>query len=104
MDRVAPGALSAFQVSAALAACHSLIVVRDEGIPCPVPDVENRDCPIGLVDCVDDPMDVPAAPIQQVTQAGILGDGWIARRMLIQVQDRAFKPGEPCGPGPNPWR
>ena len=61
-----------------------------------MPDVEDRDRLIGLVDHVYDLVDVSPAPIQHVTQAGILEDGGIYRRMLVQTQDRALKPDEPC--------
>src|ERR1700733_2208057 len=48
-------------------------LVRHEGIPRAVADMQHRDYAVGLVNRVDNPVAVPPAPVKQVATIAVLG-------------------------------
>ena len=69
-------------------------LVRHEGIPRAVAAMQHRDCAVGLVNRVDNPVAVPPAPVKQVAKIDLLGAGCASGRVFDAAYDSLLKPVE----------
>ena len=67
-------------------------LVRHEGIPRAVADMQYRDYAVGLVNRVDNPVAVPPAPGKQVA---VLGGRCASGRVFVEPYEGLLKPVEP---------
>jgi hypothetical protein len=71
------------------------LFVRLKRIARAVTDMQHRHDTVALVDCVDDPVAISLAPIEQLAKIAAFGNGRASGRELVEAQNRLLKPVEP---------